>query len=168
MAFRLKFDLSENANKLQVILKYNKIMMSIRKCVECGKEFVPVVHNQKYCTSTCRDNNYATSKIKTETVCTECGKLFNPSVYNQKYCTDICKKSGYESKKLSEVVEMYGAIKKLILKSNILKVEYENDAFTINLSENDKILDDLIRKNEIISPKARAELLNKIFWPWMQ
>lgn len=134
-----------------------------RNCMKCDKKFHLAVHNKKFCNSECRESYYINKKQNKEVVCKECSIKFIPSVHNQIFCNNVCRKVGQESKKLFNIVEQYAIIKELIAKKTILDIWYENNTFSIDLDYNDKILDDLIRKNDIISPKTRAKLLGSIF-----
>ena len=72
-------------------------MSDLKKCVCCGKEFVPFRLFQKYCSKECRDaitalnkklNRRPKTKVKRKCEC--CGKEFETYCYKQKYCSSLC------------------------------------------------------------------------------
>lgn len=78
--------------------------MLTKTCRNCGKEFVPYVHTQLFCSSKCGDAfRYRESKRKTtvptklqqepkkETkICLNCGREFETHRATQKYCSGKC------------------------------------------------------------------------------
>ena len=65
---------SDNSNgKTEVIIK--EVDTSIRQCKNCGEDYKPRAHNQKFCTSKCKDQ-YHTSNHG--------GQRFNPGKYHGK------------------------------------------------------------------------------------
>ena len=67
--------------------KYRQEHNEKRKCIVCGKEFVPTKSNQLCCSRKCRDKN---SKYKRGSYCIECGKFFQAKS-NTKFCSKECR-----------------------------------------------------------------------------
>ena len=67
----------------------------IRNCQICGKEFVCIRGNEKYCSDECRQERHRqdrqhAGKGKAKT-CLECGREFIAEVGNEKYCSIECR-----------------------------------------------------------------------------
>lgn len=64
-------------------------------CLQCGKEFEPVVHlSQKFCCNECREMYYKSHpkpKAEVTGTCMNCGKSFVKKHGNQRYCSEKCK-----------------------------------------------------------------------------
>lgn len=72
-----------------------------RKCLYCGKEFIPYTGLSKYCSVSCNKKDYHRKKYQAHPVeektieCACCGKAFvpNPGTSNRiKYCSDDCRR----------------------------------------------------------------------------
>lgn len=77
----------------------------MKQCVECGSDYEPKAHNQKYCTSAClrkatnkkiMENYYANKRRKAGEIrpCAECGTPL--SRYNEGAVCEICSKMDAE------------------------------------------------------------------------
>jgi predicted nucleic acid-binding Zn ribbon protein len=84
----------------------------VRECVVCGKEFLTVFVQQKYCTRSCSDKA-AKERKKPKTPgpvkCLVCNKEFIPRSKMHKYCSKECKtimgnikKREYRKKRLNK------------------------------------------------------------------
>lgn len=71
--------------------------MEKRICEFCKREFIPVRHNQKFCSHECymQDYNAKRKAVIPPRKCLVCGKEFSPVRQNQKYCSHKCARTGY-------------------------------------------------------------------------
>lgn len=71
--------------------------MEKRICKFCKREFIPVRHNQKFCSHECymQDHNVKRKVVIPPRKCLVCGKEFSPVRQNQKYCSHKCARTGY-------------------------------------------------------------------------
>lgn len=82
----------------------SKKNLETRICKICGKEFIPNVYNQIYCSKKCRniainENRRGETKYKT---CPICNKVFKQNVHNKMFCSPECKKIFYNQKNKKE------------------------------------------------------------------
>ena len=92
-----------------------------RICVQCGKEYWPTKHHQKYCSEACCDEHYEMTRLQRDPAekeghryfkrtCVVCGKEFWPNGPNDLSCSPECanerikqrKKESYAAKKSGE------------------------------------------------------------------
>lgn len=71
-------------------------MKQIRKCLQCGKEFIIYSHNRKYCSKKCTQRYWYTQRHNMnwpkKKECIVCGKEFLVDVHmmHRKYCSERC------------------------------------------------------------------------------
>ena len=82
--------------------------LAVKQCTVCGKDFRPVVGNQKKC-SVCRYKK-KTAKKPVERVC-YCGKAFASVLYNKKYCSKECRDAAnYQPDRKEKICGMCGRV----------------------------------------------------------
>lgn len=64
--------------------------MDTKKCLHCGKEFIPRKDTQKFCSKVCNSRYYGEMNKKYKT-CPICGKQFWCGSSRRVYCSDECK-----------------------------------------------------------------------------
>lgn len=62
-----------------------------RVCNQCGKEFISIYGNQKYCCAECRKAHLRVGRPKKPIFCRGCQKTFTPHHHKQKYCSPGCR-----------------------------------------------------------------------------
>ena len=72
-------------------------MLTERKCEFCGKDYMPIMVNQRYCSKDCRLEADRQAKIEARKItqtkeCEWCGKEFMPNTKGRKYCSNECAK----------------------------------------------------------------------------
>ncbi len=86
---------------------YWGLEMAFKKCTECGKDFRPLVGNQKKCV-VCKKKKRPT-RSEVEVICTHCGKKFMSAIYNRKYCSAQCReRHNYKPREIEKVCEICG------------------------------------------------------------
>jgi len=91
------------------------VVLPQKQCVKCGDEFLPTVHQQKYCSSECRlavqkERNFTLSQTdRLLKVCFTCGIEKPLSEYNSNYlCKSGVVRTCKECKKKEYRAEVYG------------------------------------------------------------
>ena len=75
-------------------------METVKKCSECGKEFILKRGNQQYCCPKCKrrhGSKYVPLGVRTF-VCTFCGTKFE-SPHRKKFCCEKCRTNHYRNGK---------------------------------------------------------------------
>jgi hypothetical protein len=76
--------------------------VTVRPCAHCGKDFTPVVHNQKYHHPDCKrqvSNAARRADLIPEKQCSSCGKLFTPRRQEDGTCSPRCAADNWNSKR---------------------------------------------------------------------
>lgn len=81
-----------------------------RKCAQCGGEYDPTGHNQKYCGPECRAVAGEAMRQPTQCTCQLCGTRFEAAARHAKYCPE-CKNMGVSISKSPENQGIYTAIR---------------------------------------------------------
>lgn len=75
-----------------------------KKCIMCGREFVPKTKRSRFCSETCmrkccyqKEREKKRSAPKKEKICVICGKVIDPKKSSKKYCSAECRKKNEQA-----------------------------------------------------------------------